>query len=80
MYRVIYRWFASLYVCTTRRTLRSSCCHQLGVLRRQVDRPGLTDADGSLLGVVAAALARPSRAGRLVTPDTLLRQQRRRVV
>ena len=36
--------------------------HQLGVLRWQVDRPGLTDADGSLLGVVAAALARPSRA------------------
>ena len=54
--------------------------HQLGVLRRQVDRPELTDADRSLLGAIAAALPRPSRAGWLVTPDTLLRQQRRRIV
>ena len=42
--------------------------HQLGVLRRQVDRPELTDADRSLLGAIAAALPRPSRAGWLVTP------------
>ena len=48
--------------------------HQLGVLRRQIDRPELTDADRSLLGAIAAALPRPSRAGWLVTPDTLLRQ------
>ena len=54
--------------------------HQLGVLCRQVDRPELTDADRSLLGAIAAALARPSRAGWLVTPDTLLRWHRRRVV
>ena len=54
--------------------------HQLGVLRRQVDRPELTDADRSLLGAIAAALARPSRAGWLVTPDTLLRWHRRRIV
>ena len=54
--------------------------HQLAVLRRQVDRPELTDADGSLLGAIAAALARPSRAGWLVTPDTLLRWHRRRIV
>ena len=54
--------------------------HQLAVLRRQVDRPELTDADRSLLGAIAAALARPSRAGWLVTPDTLLRQKRRRIV
>ena len=54
--------------------------HQLGVLRRQVDRPDLTDADRSLLGAIAAALARPSRAGWLVTPDTLLRWHWRRVV
>ena len=54
--------------------------HQLAVLRRQIDRPELTDADRSLLGAIAAALARPRRAGWLVTPDTLLRWQRRRVV
>ena len=42
--------------------------HQLGVLRRQVDRPELTDADRSLLAAIAAALPRPSRAGWLVTP------------
>ena len=53
--------------------------HQLGVLRRQVDRPELTDADRSLLGAIAAALPRPSRAGWLVTPDTLLRWHRRRI-
>ena len=54
--------------------------HQLGVLRRQIDRPELTDADPSLLGAIAAALPRPSRAGWLVTPDTLLRWHRRRIV
>ena len=54
--------------------------HQLAVLRRQIDRPELTDADRSLLGAIAAVLARPSRTGWLVTPDTLLRQQRRRIV
>ena len=47
--------------------------HQLGVLCRQIDRPELTDTDRSLLGAIAAALARPSRAGWLVTPDTLRR-------
>ena len=54
--------------------------HQLAVLRRQIDRPGLTDADRSLLGAIAAALQRPSRVGWLVTPDTLLRWHRRRIV
>ena len=54
--------------------------HQLAVLRRQIDRPELTDADRSLLGAIAAALARPSRTGWLVTPDTLLRWHRRRIV
>ena len=54
--------------------------HQLGVLRRQVDRPELTDADRTLLGAIAAALPRPSRAGWLVTPDTLLCWHRRRIV
>ena len=54
--------------------------HQLAVLRRQVDRPEFTDADRGLLGAIAAALARLSRAGWLVTPDTLLRWHRRRIV
>ena len=85
MYRILYRFLASL----ARLTVRSGRSkdleiivlrHQLAVLRRQIDRPELTDADRSLLGAIAAALARPSRAGWLVTPDTLLRQQRRRIV
>ena len=53
--------------------------HQLAVLRRQVDRPELTDTDRTLLAAIAAALPRPSRAGWLVTPDTLLRWHRRRI-
>ena len=85
MCRILYRLLASL----ARLTVRSGRSkdleiimlrHQLGVLRRQVDRPELTDADRSLLGAIAAALPRPSRAGWLVTPDTLLRWHRRRIV
>ena len=85
VYRILYRFLASL----ARLTVRSGRSkdleiivlrHQLGVLRRQVDRPELTDADRSLLGAIAAALPRPSRAGGLVTPDTLLGWHRRRIV
>ena len=85
MYRFLYRFLASL----ARLTVRSGRSkgleiivlrHQLAVLRRRVDRPEFTDADRSLLAAIAAALARPSRAGWLVTPDTLLRWQRRRIV
>ena len=85
MYRILYRFLASL----ARLTVRSGRSkdleiivlrHQLAVLRRQVNRPELTDADRSLLGAIAAALARPSRAGWLVTPDTVLRWHRRRIV
>ena len=85
MYRILYRFLASL----ARLTVRSGRSkdleiivlrHQLAVLRRQIDRPELTDADRSLLGAIAAALARPSRTGWLVTPDTLLRWDRRRIV
>ena len=84
MYRVLYRFLTSL----ARLTVRSGRSkdleiivlrHQLGVLRRQVNRPEITDADRSLLGAIAAALPRPSRAGWLVTPDTLLRWHRRRI-
>ena len=53
--------------------------HQLAVLRRQVDRPAITDDDRTLLGAVARALSRRARAGWIVTPDTLLRWHRRRV-
>ena len=84
MYRILYRFLASL----ARLTVRSGRSkdleiivlrHQLAVLRRQIDRPELTDADRSLLGAIAAALPRPSRAGWLVTPDTLLRWHRCRI-
>ena len=85
MYRIAYRFFVAL-VRLAVRSRRSNDLemiglrHQLAVLRRQVDRPELTDADRSLLGAIAAALPRPSRAGRLVSPDTLLRWHRRRIV
>ena len=85
MYRILYRFLASLARLTVR-SRRSKDLeiivlrHQLGVLRRQVDRSELTDADRSLLAAIAAALPRPSRAGWLVTPDTLLRWHRRRIV
>ena len=85
MYRILYRFLASL----ARLAVRSGrwkdleiivLRHQLAVLRRQIDRPELTDADRSLLAAIAAALSRLSRAGWLVTPDTLLRWHRRRIV
>lgn len=53
--------------------------HQVAVLRRQIDRPKVTERDRSLMGAIAAALPRPRREGWLVTPDTLLRWHRRRV-
>ena len=83
-YRILYRFLASL----ARFAVRSGHSkdleiivlrHQLTVLRRQINRPALNDGDRALLGVVAAALCRPSRAGWLVTPDTLLRWHRRRI-
>ena len=85
MYRILYRLLASL-VRLAVRSGRSKDLeiivlrHQLAVLRRQIDPPELTDSDRSLLGAIAAALPRPSRAGWLVTPDTLLRWHRRRIV
>ena len=85
MFRILYRFFVALIRLAVR-SRRSKDLeiivlrHQLAVLRRQVDRPELTDADRSLLAAIAAALARPSRAGWLVTPDTLLRWHRRRIV
>ena len=84
MHRILYRLLVGL-VGLAVRSKRSRDLeiivlrHQLAVLRRQVDRPGLTDADRSLLGAIAQALPRPRRAGWLVMPDTLLRWHRRRI-
>ena len=67
VHRIMYRFLVAL-VRLAVRSRRSKDLeiivlrHQLGVLRRQVDRPELTDADRTLLGAIAAALARPSRA------------------
>ena len=84
MYRIIYRLIVALVrLCVRSRRSKDLeivvLRHQLGVLRRQVDRPEFTDADRSLLGAIAAALPRPSRAGWLVTADTLLRWHRQRI-
>jgi putative transposase len=74
MYRVLYRFFASM----ARLAVRSGRSkdleiivlrHQLSVLRRQIDRPSINDGDRTLLGATAAALPRPKRSGWIVTPD-----------
>jgi hypothetical protein len=61
VYRILYRFLASL----ARLAVRSGRSrdveiivlrHELMVLRRQVDRPALTDGDRSLLGAIAQAL------------------------
>jgi putative transposase len=85
MHRILYRLIAAL----ARLAVRSGRSkdleiivmrHQLLALRRQIDRPALTDNDRSLLGAIAAALPRPRRNGWIVTPDTLLRWHRRVVL
>jgi transposase InsO family protein len=84
MHRVLYRLLAAL-VTSLVRTGRAKDLeivvlrHQLAVLRRQIDRPALTEADRSMLGAIASALPRPRREGWLVTPDTLLRWHRQRI-
>jgi putative transposase len=84
VYRILYRFLAAM----ARLAVRSGRSkdleiivlrHQLAVMRRQIDRPELTDDDRTLLGAIAAALPRRLRKGWLVTPDTLLRWHRRRV-
>ena len=84
MSRILYRLIAAL----ARLAFRSGRSkdleiivlrHQLGVLRRQINRPAINEADRTLLGAIAAALPRPRRTGWLVTPDTLLRWHRRRI-
>jgi hypothetical protein len=84
VFRILYRFLASL----ARLAVRSGRSkdleiivlrHQLTVLRRQVDRPPVTDDDRTLLGAIAAALPHRLRQGWLVTPETLLRWNRRRI-
>lgn len=84
MFRILYRFLAAL----ARLVVRSGRSkdleivvlrHQLQVLRRQIDRPELTDDDRAMLGAIAAALPRRLRNGWIVTPDTLLRWHRRRI-
>ena len=64
MYRIMYRFFVAL-VRLAVRSGRSKDLeiivlrHQLGVLRRQVDRPALAEEDRALLGAIAAASASP---------------------
>lgn len=84
MFRIFYRFLAAL----ARLVVRSGRSkdleiivlrHQLSVLRRQIDRPELTDGDRTLLGAIAAALPRRLRHGWVVTPETLLRWHRQRI-
>lgn len=53
--------------------------HQVVVLRRQVDRPGLNDGDRVLLTALSRLLPRSSWCSFFVSPATLLRWHRRLV-
>ncbi|MCP3854768.1 MAG: hypothetical protein GY698_08550 [Actinomycetia bacterium] len=84
MSRILYRLIAGLARLAVRSGRSKDLVlivlrHQLGILRRQIDRPAITDDNRTLLGAIAAALPRPQRTGWLVTPDTLLRWHRRRI-
>src|SRR5205814_175022 len=50
--------------------------HQLGVLRRQVERPRLRPSDRAFLAAASRLLPPRRRHGLLVTPQTLLRWHR----
>jgi hypothetical protein len=50
--------------------------HQLGVLRRQVQRPRLRSSDRAFLAALSQVLPPRRRHGLLVTPQTLLRWHR----
>ncbi|MCP3856051.1 MAG: hypothetical protein GY698_15140, partial [Actinomycetia bacterium] len=67
MSRVLYRLISAL----ARLAVRSGRAkdleivvlrHQLAVLRRQIDRPKLSNNDRTLLGTIPAALPRPRRS------------------
>ncbi len=51
--------------------------HELAILRRQVGRPELRDADRAFLAAASRLLPRERLSSFLVTPDTLLRWHRR---
>ena len=53
--------------------------HQLHVLKRQIGRPRLTDADRALLAALGRVLPRPNSSLLLITPDTVFRWHRRLV-
>ena len=78
MHRILYRLLVTIVTLLARSDRDKDLeivvlRHQLMVLRRQIDRPALTEPDRSLLGAIAAVLPRPRQAGWLVTPDTPLR-------
>ena len=73
MFRILYRLIAML----ARLAVRSGRSkdleiivlrHQLTVLRREINRPALNDADRSLLGAIAAALPKAA-IGSLAPPS-----------
>ena len=59
------------------KTSRSWYFAKLAVLRRQVDKPRLDDADRALLAALSRVIPRRSWAGFLIQPETLLRWHRR---
>mgnify|MGYP001819289499 FL=1 len=84
VFRILYRFLTAL----ARLVVRSERSkdleiivlrHQVQVLRRQVERPAVTEPDRTLLGAIAAALPRRLRQGWIVTPETLLRWHGRRI-
>ncbi|MCP5026246.1 MAG: helix-turn-helix domain-containing protein [Actinomycetia bacterium] len=84
MFRILYRFVAALARLAVRsrysKDLEIIVLHrQVQVLRRQLDRPTLTEDDRTLLSAIAAALPRSLRQGWIVTPETLLRCHRKRV-